>query len=81
MQEHLKKFMHDYRCPGKCTRELYEGDTCFPGNCEYHRQPEKKEEPCQLPPVPQAALAIPKTTTTRRSFFIMKAKKARTSKA
>jgi hypothetical protein len=43
--EHLQKYTHPWTCPGKCTKELYEGIDCCPGQCEYdNRKPEEKEE-------------------------------------
>lgn len=32
-----ERLMQNYHCPGSCTRELHEGDTCYHGTCEYHR--------------------------------------------
>ncbi len=29
--------LQDWRCPGSCKRELYEGDVCHAGTCEYNR--------------------------------------------
>lgn len=28
--------LQEIRCPGRCKRELYEGDVCYSGTCEYN---------------------------------------------
>lgn len=62
MEERLKKYMHDYKCYGTCTKEIYEGDCCDHGKCEY--QIKKEGNQCQ---VVQPSQPVPDSTSNKNN--------------